>query len=117
MLWARTSFRVCADAAANRLRDSIQDAFGEEDGAMVSGTPAALRQRLLELQHVARQHESMVPDAVTGDFDSIREDVLEFYKARGCTVAHNPSQERARHATCVCPTTCPAAAALVATRM
>ena len=35
----------------------------------------------------------MVPDVVTGDFDSIREDVVEFYRARGCRIAHNPSQD------------------------
>ena len=90
-LWALSSYRVCADAAANRLRDSIQLAIGEDE-AMVSGQPAALRQRLLELQQVSRMHESMVPDAVTGDFDSIRQDVVDFYRERGCLIAHNASQ-------------------------
>ena len=90
-LWALSSYRVCADAAANRLRDSIQLAIGEDE-AMVSGGPAALRKRLLQLQQVARQHESMVPDAVTGDFDSIRQDVLDFYRKRGCLIRHDPSQ-------------------------
>lgn len=80
-LWALSSYRVCADAAANRLRDSIQLAMGDE-GAMVSGNPAALRERLVRLRHVAKMHESMVPDAVTGDFDSIKEEVLEFYEKR-----------------------------------
>jgi len=55
------------------------------------GTPAVLRERLLALQRVAHQHESMVPDAVTGDFDSIRHDVLDFYRDRGCVIAHDPS--------------------------
>ena len=89
-LWSLSSYRVCADAAANRLRDSIQLALGDE--TMVSGSPAQLRRRLKQLQHVAKQHESMVPDAVTGDFDSIRPDVLDFYRQRGCLIAHNPSQ-------------------------
>ena len=87
-LWALSSYRVCADAAANRLRDSIQLALGKE--SMVSGSPAALRQRLENLQQISRMHESMVPDAVTGDFDSIRPDVLDFYSQRGCTIAHDP---------------------------
>ncbi len=87
-----SSYRVCADAAANRLRDSIRLAIGEDE-AMVTGGPAVLRQRLLQLQQVARQHESMVPDTVTGDFDSIRTDVLDFYRQRGCLIAHNPAQD------------------------
>ena len=87
-LWSLSSYRVCADAAANRLRDSLQLAMGTE--SMVSGDPAALRQRLEKLQHISRMHESMVPDAVTGDFDSIRPDVLDFYRQRGCTIAHDP---------------------------
>jgi len=90
-LWSLSAFRVCADAAANRLRDSIQLVMQDEAG--VSGGPAALRRRLLELQRVAREHELMVPDVVTGDFDSIREDVLEFYRGRGCRIAHNSSQD------------------------
>ena len=89
-LWALSSYRVCADAAANRLRDSIQLAMGDDE-AMVSGNPAALRERLVRLRHVAKIHESMVPDAVTGDFDSIRPDVIDFYHERGCTIAHDPS--------------------------
>lgn len=89
-LWALSSYRVCADAAANRLRDSIQLALGSE---MVSGSPLQLRQRLVEMQHVAQQHESMTPDAVTGDFDSISPDVLEFYAQRGCRIVHDPSPD------------------------
>ena len=61
-----------------------------DDEAMVSGHPAALRERLVRLRHVAKMHESMVPDAVTGDFDSIDPDVLEFYERR---------EEASRHGT------------------
>lgn len=89
-MWAISSYRVCADAAANRLRDSIQLAIGEDE-SMVNGGPAQLRERLLRLQRVSKMHESMVPDAVTGDFDSIRPDVLDFYRERGCHIAHDPS--------------------------
>lgn len=89
-LWTLSAFRVCADAAANRLRDSIQLAMGDE--SVVSGTPAQLRQRLLELRRVAKQHESMVPDAVIGDFDSIRPDVLDFYREHGTAITYDPSQ-------------------------
>ena len=90
-LWALSSYRVCADAAANRLRDSIMLALGDEK--MVSGNPDQLRQRLHELQHLAEVHKSMVPDAVTGDFDSIRPEVLEFYREHGTNIAHNTSQD------------------------
>jgi len=89
-LWALSSFRVCADAAANRLRDSVKHAIDDE--RMVSGTPGQLRQRLHHLQEVSQLHSSMVPDIVTGDFDSIRPDVLDFYRQHGTRIAHNPSQ-------------------------
>ena len=34
----------------------------------------------------------MIPDAITGDFDSARPDVLEHYRAQGCRVVPEPSQ-------------------------
>jgi thiamine pyrophosphokinase len=89
-LWALSSYRVCADAAANRLRDSIQLVMGDTE-AMVAGGPAALRERLVRLRRVAKIHEGMVPDALAGDFDSIRPDVLDFYRQRGCQIVHDPS--------------------------
>ena len=58
---------------------------------MVSGNPAQLRQRLVDIRRVAKQHESMVPDAVTGDFDSISPETLDFYRERGCHIEHDPS--------------------------
>jgi hypothetical protein len=88
-LWSLSSYRVCADAAANRLLDSVQLALGEEG---LSGGPAEMQRRLQEQQRVSRQHHAMLPDVVTGDFDSIRPDVLHFYESRGCQIAHNPSQ-------------------------
>lgn len=87
-LWALSSYRVCADAAANRLRDSLQQSMGEDRYRLRD----SLRRMLHEQQHVASQHESMVPDVVTGDFDSIRPDVLDFYRERGCVIAHDPDQ-------------------------
>ena len=87
-LWSISSYRVCADAAANRLRTSIQLAMG--DAETISGTPAALRERLERLQQISRMHESMTPDAVTGDFDSIRPEVLDFYRQRGTRIHHDP---------------------------
>ena len=90
-LWRLSSYRVCADAAANRLRESIHLAMGDE--GVASGGPAKLQQRLRRLQDVAKQHDSMVPDVVTGDFDSIQAEVLEFYRQRGCLIAHDPSPD------------------------
>ena len=34
-----------------------------------------------------------LPDVVTGDFDSAREQVLDYYRERGCTVVHNSCQD------------------------
>jgi len=96
-LWSLATYRVCADAAANRLHDSFLLSEELADGVKAAGsalvTPASMRQQLYELERIAAQHESMVPDAVTGDFDSIRADVLQFYKDRGCLIAHDSSQD------------------------
>ena len=62
-LWSLSSYRVCADAAANRLLESIQLAIGEEG---LSGSLEEMKKRLREQQRVARQHQLMVPDVITG---------------------------------------------------
>jgi hypothetical protein len=62
-LWTEDSFRVCADGAANRLFDAS----------------------------VSRPH-LLPPQAIVGDFDSARPDVLQHYERLGCAVARRPSQ-------------------------
>ena len=59
---------------------------------MISGTVDTLQQRHERLSRVSKAHENMVPDAVTGDFDSIRPCVLDFYRQRGTEIVHDPSQ-------------------------
>ena len=76
-LWAVSSFRVCADGAANRLHDALLAREGE--GCADAGR--------------ALSRESMLPDAITGDLDSAREGVLDFYSERGTRVVPNPSQD------------------------
>jgi thiamine pyrophosphokinase len=64
---------VCADGGANRLYDELP--------AMLPGQSAdAVRSAYL-------------PTAIQGDLDSIRPDVLDFYRSRGVPV-HDLSGER-----------------------
>ena len=64
-LWRQSSLRLCADGAANRLYDNLDDA-------------ARMR---------------MLPDLITGDLDSLRGDVASFYSEHGVSIEGNPSQD------------------------
>ncbi|GLJ05050.1 hypothetical protein SUGI_0010060 [Cryptomeria japonica] len=65
-LWDRAQLRLCADGGANRLYDEMPKFFPQED-------PVLVRQRYK-------------PDAIKGDLDSIRPEVLEFYDTMGSTI-------------------------------
>ena len=65
-LWRASKLRVCADGAANRLHDALDD---EARGGHL-------------------------PDLIAGDLDSLRDDVAQFYAARGVPIARQPEQDR-----------------------
>jgi len=67
-LWRASQLRVCADGAANRLHD----AFLADDEA----------------------RGAHLPDLIAGDLDSLRDDVAQFYAARGVPIARQPEQDR-----------------------
>lgn len=64
-LWEHASLRVCADGAANRLFDSLNE--GSRD--------------------------KMLPDVISGDLDSIRGDVADYYERVGVQLAKKSEQD------------------------
>ena len=64
-LWQQSSVKLCADGAANRLHDRLEEP----------------------------QRSSMLPDIITGDLDSLRGDVSSFYAARGVVITGVSEQE------------------------
>lgn len=63
-LWRKTSLHICADGGANR----VYDYFTEEE------------------------RENYIPDFITGDLDSLRKDVAEYYHTRGSIIIPQRSQ-------------------------
>ncbi|KAL7151243.1 hypothetical protein ABFS83_04G018300 [Erythranthe nasuta] len=66
LLWKHAQLRICADGGANRLYDELPLLFPDEDAV-------AMRKRYK-------------PNLIKGDLDSIREEVLGFYKDVGTEV-------------------------------
>lgn len=63
--WAHSTLRVCADGGGNRLYDSLGKV----------------------------EREDFVPMAINGDLDSLREEVADWYRARGTQVVKNADQD------------------------
>ena len=63
-LWRQSSLRLCADGAANRLHDNLEES-----------------ERL-----------RVLPDLITGDLDSLRGDVATFYAERGVAIEGSAEQ-------------------------
>eukprot|EP00698_Gefionella_okellyi_P010949 TRINITY_DN2868_c0_g1_i2.p1 TRINITY_DN2868_c0_g1~~TRINITY_DN2868_c0_g1_i2.p1 ORF type:complete len:273 (+),score=55.46 TRINITY_DN2868_c0_g1_i2:188-1006(+) len=66
--------RICCDGGANRLYQSLQ-----------------LDTSLLQ---------QCIPDVICGDFDSLRDDVREFYRNAGATLVHDAGQDDNDFAKC-----------------
>jgi len=64
-LWSNAAVRLCADGAANRLHDALDE----------------------------RSRNTMLPDLIRGDLDSLRDDVAEFYQRSGVVIEHEPDQD------------------------
>ena len=86
---AAAAVRVCADGGANRLYDELP---GLVAAAATAGPSGAEEVRATYL-----------PSAIRGDLDSIREDVLQFYRQRGVQV----SDLSGTRILCACRARCP----------
>ena len=69
MLWEVSSYRICADGAANRLYDATVTAAGEES--------------------ISNKY---LPNIITGDLDSVRSDVLKYYEMKGISIVRIEDQ-------------------------
>lgn len=74
LLWQHAKIRLCADGGANRLFDNMPELFPHEDDVSVI-------------------HERYKPDVIKGDMDSIRPDVLNFYKNLGTKIVDNSDDQ------------------------
>lgn len=66
LLWEHAKLRVFADGGANRAYDELPQFFPHEDA--------------LDVRHRYK------PDVIKGDMDSIRSEVLDFYKVNGAKI-------------------------------
>lgn len=71
-LYAHSSYRICADGGANRLYNLL----------LASTVDERKQQR----------SQSMLPDAIHGDLDSLNDDVRQAYQRLGVEVTHDPDQ-------------------------
>ena len=69
MLWETSSYRICADGAANRLYDATVT-LGDE----------------------LSTSNKYIPNIITGDLDSVRSDVLKYYEMEGVSIVRIEDQ-------------------------
>lgn len=63
--WNKALLRMCVDGGAQRLHKAM-----------------------------GSQADQFVPDYLTGDFDSVSKETINFYEAKGTKVVHTPDQDR-----------------------
>ncbi|KAF8149854.1 thiamine pyrophosphokinase Thi80 [Crassisporium funariophilum] len=73
-VWNSSQWHCCADGGANRLFDSFS---------------------------LAKEREQYFPDLITGDLDSLRPDVREYYSSHGIPVIQNEDQNSTDLMKCV----------------
>ncbi|XP_023771884.1 thiamine pyrophosphokinase 1 isoform X1 [Lactuca sativa] len=74
LLWQHAKIRLCADGGANRLFDNMPELCSDEHSVSVI-------------------QERYKPDVIKGDMDSIRPDVLNFYKNLGTMIVDNSDDQ------------------------
>ncbi|KAH9037870.1 thiamine pyrophosphokinase [Lactarius pseudohatsudake] len=93
-LWHASNWRCCADGGANRLHDLLN---GADD------RPTSYVARLLGwfIQSRRTEADEYLPDLLKGDLDSVRDDVKQFYEARGVPVVKDGDQDSTDLAKCM----------------
>lgn len=83
-LWDASSYRVCADGAANRLYDATVGSASTNGVAQAETNEAILD----------ASNQLYLPDMITGDLDSLLPHVREYYEDRGVPVVRVEDQDQ-----------------------